>query len=526
MTEVKVILAVDLGTSGPKVGLVTTEGEVLAAEFEPTPLLLFPGGGAEQNPDDWWNAIKTASLRLLARRLVPADAVKAVCLTTQWSGTVAVDRQGMPLMNAIIWMDSRGAPDIKKLARGLFNIQGYSLGKLIRWIRLTGGVPSQVGKDSIAHILYMKNQIPDIYRQVYKFLEPKDYLNFKLTGRFLTTGDSICLHWVTDNRDINHIRYDDSLLKITGIERDKLPDIVQTTEIIGTLLPEVASELGLGGDVQVVAGTPDIPSAAIGSGAVDDFAAHLYLGTSSWLACHVPYKKIDLLHNMASLPSGIPGRYLLINEQECAGACLTYLRDSLLYPQDELGSPYPQDVLWAFNRLAEQVPPGSDKLIFTPWLYGERTPVDDSLVRGGFFNQTLRTTRSHMVRAVFEGVAFNSRWLLMYVEKFIGRRADPIHIVGGGAVSDLWCQIHADVLDRTVLQVRDPIYVNLRGAAWLASVALGCFSFSDIPQHVQVARTYSPRPENRSIYDELFAEFVHIYKSIRPIYARMNSHKE
>ncbi len=517
------ILSIDLGTSGPKVGLVSSRGEVLACEFEPTPLTLLPNGGAEQNPQDWWNAIVKATRRLLKARLVPVESIKGLSCTSQWSGTVPVDRSGNPLMNAIIWMDSRGAPYVEEITGGFPEIEGYNILKLLNWIRLTGGVPTKGGKDPIAHILYLKYEQPEIYRQAYKFLEPKDYINLRLTGKYAAGVDSICMHWVTDNRDINRIKYDDGLLQIADLDREKLPDLMRSTDILGPLSPQSAEELGLSGQVKVVIGTPDIHSAAIGSGAVRDFEAHVYIGTSSWLSCHMPYKKTDLFHNMASVPSGIPGKYMLLDEQEIAGGCLTYLRDSLLFPQDSLsGGSVPEDYFDRLNQAAINAPAGSGKLIFTPWLYGERTPVDDSLIRGGFFNQSLQTTRQHMVRAVFEGVAYNTRWLLQYVEKFIGRPVDNIHLVGGGARSNLWCQIYADVLNRSIRQIRSPVQVNLRGAAYLALVALGCMKFEEISGVVDVENTYHPDPANRAIYDELFTEYVNIYQKLRPIYARLN----
>jgi xylulokinase len=517
------VLAIDLGTSGPKVALVSSTGDVLDYEFEPTPLYLLPGGGAEQNPDEWWEAIRQAASRLLARRAVPPGQVAALGCTTQWSGTVAVDRAGRPLMNAIIWMDMRGAPYLRQVVGGPLQIEGYGIARLLSWIRLTGGVPSQSGKDPIAHILFLKKERPEVYRQAYKFLEPKDYLNLRLTGLFAASYDSICLHWLTDNRDINQVVYSDRLLALTGIEREKLPDLQPAAAVLGPLLPQAAAELGLPAGIPVAIGTPDIQSAAIGSGAVQDFAAHIYIGTSSWLACHVPFKKTDPLHNLASIPAGIPGRYLVTNEQESAGACLNYLKDELLYPQDVLATGgQPDDVYERLNRAAASAPPGSGRLIFTPWLYGERSPVDDASVRGGFHNQSLRTTRAHLVRAVFEGVAYNTRWLLSYVEKFVRRRLDPLLIAGGGAVSDLWCQIYADVLDRTIRQVQEPRLANARGAGFLACTAIGSMAFADISQRIRIARTYQPDPANRQIYDALFAEFVNLYRQNRGIYARLN----
>ena len=173
----KFILAIDLGTSGPKVALVTIHGEVVNHEFEEIELLLLPQGGAEQRPEDWWEAIKKATKRVISKSSISKDEIVAISCTAQWSGTVAIDRQGNSLMNAIIWMDARGAENVKQITGGFIKFKNYGLGKLLRWMRLTGGVPGHSGKDPIAHILFIKNNLPDIYQATYKFLEPKDYLN-------------------------------------------------------------------------------------------------------------------------------------------------------------------------------------------------------------------------------------------------------------------------------------------------------------------------------------------------------------
>jgi xylulokinase len=218
----------------------------------------------------------------------------------------------------------------------------------------------------------------------------------------------------------------------------------------------------------------------------------------------------------------VPGKYFIADEQETAGACLAFLRDNILYADDLLARDQSvPNVYPLFDRMVASVEPGSGKLIFTPWLHGERTPVDDRHVRGGFHNLSLRHTRADMIRAVFEGVAYNSRWLLRYVERFTGRRLDDIHMVGGGAKSDVWCQIHADVLNRTIRQVQDPVQVNVRGIALLAAVATGLITFDQIGD-VAIANTFHPNPANRPIYDELFDAYVTIYKQNNAIYRRLN----
>ena len=523
-TAPECILAIDLGTSGPKVALVTMSGEVLASEVESTELFLSEGGGAEQDPDDWWRAIMTAARRITDRELVPRENVLAVAVTSQWAGTVPVDEKGEALCRAIIWLDSRGAKYVPEVAGGLVRIQGYGALKLESWLRKTGGVPSLAGKEPVAHILFLRHEKPDIYERAYKLMEPKDYLNLRLTGKFYATTDSIALHWVTNNRNIDHIHYDEQLLAQTTLPREKLPDLRRAVDVIGTLTPRAAVELGLDEGTRVVGGTPDVPAAAVGSGAVADFKVHLYVGTSSWLTCHVPFKKTDLIHNMASLPSALPGRYFIGNEQETAGGCMAWLRDSVLCRDDALDPGEPaEDSLERFNELAESVPAGSDKVIFTPWLYGEHTPVADPHLRAAFSNVSLRTTRAHLIRAVMEGVGYNTRWLMGGVESFIGRPFEALRFIGGGAKSSLWCQIFADVLDRPIDRVADPLSANVRGAAFVAAVGLGKLKVEQIASRVPIEKRYTPNRQNRSVYDELFKAFLEIHKHSAPMYQRLNA---
>jgi xylulokinase len=375
------------------------------------------------------------------------------------------------LGDAIIWMDSRGAPYARAVTAGPVRLRGYGIGKLARWVRTTAGLPSRSGKDSIAHILWLRHAEPAICERASLFLEPKDWLNLRLTGRGVATYDSIALHWVTGNRHPDAIGYDPALLRMAGLDRAKLPDLVRACDIVGPLLPGPAADLGIGPGIPVVAGSPDLQSAAIGSGATGDFQAHLSVGTSSWLTCHVPFKNTDLLSNIASLPSPIPG---------------------------------------------------SGGLIFTPWLYGERTPVEDHFIRGGFHNLSLGASRAELVRSVLEGVALNTRWLLGAVERFAGRRLDPIRVIGGGARSDVWCQIFADVLGRTMEQVADPVNAGARGAALLAAVALGELTFSQVPDLVGIAGRYRPDAASQACYDRLYKEFRTIYRRERKAHARLN----
>jgi xylulokinase len=249
-------------------------------------------------------------------------------------------------------------------------------------------------------------------------------------------------------------------------------------------------------------------SAAIGSGAVNDHSAHLYVGTSAWLSCHVPYKRTDPVHSVASLPAAIPGRYLVSTEQQTAGVAFERLRDLLMPGASREG-------FAELENLAASARPGSGGVVFTPWLNGERTPVDDELVRGGLHNLTLATTRADVARSVLEGVALNARWMQRAVERFCLRKLDPIAFVGGGALSPLWAQIMADTLGRTVHRVEDPVSANVRGAGLLAWLALGELGVEQLHGRAPIAEVHTPDAARRATYDELYKAFRAIYRSSR-----------
>jgi len=487
------VLAIDLGTGGPKVAIVTITGRIVAHGFAPVTLHLLPGGGAEQDPDEWWSAIRSAARDALDAAAVDPGSFVGVGCTSQWSGTVAVGTDGRPLMRSIIWMDSRGNRAIRKAAGGPVNVLGYDPRKIAKWIRMTGGAPALSGKDPTAHILFIQDEYPDVYRDTVTFLEPVDYLNLKLTGRTCASFDTIAVHWVTDNRQVDRVVYDDGLLAMSGLDRSKLPEPVPPGTLIGNLTEGAAADLGLPAGVPVAVGSGDVHSAVFGSGAVADFDAHLYIGTSSWISAHVPFKKTAVTSNVASIPAALAGKYVIVDEHETAGASLDFVRRVLGLP----------DGFEAMDEALAATLPGSGRILFTPWLNGERSPVDDHTIRGGFHNLSLSTTREQMVRAVYEGVAFNSRWLLDAVERFANRRFDSLAFIGGGATSAPWCQIHADVLDREIRQIADPRFANVRGAALITLLALGRMNPMEIPAMVEVERTFVPDRSTRAVYDEL-----------------------
>ncbi|MGA2072485.1 MAG: FGGY-family carbohydrate kinase [Terriglobia bacterium] len=515
------VLALDMGSSSVKSALVSARGEVAGTGFETIETILLPGGGAEQNPNQWWNSAVRAARSALAASGLRPEQVRAVACTTAWSVTVPVDAAGRALANALTWMDTRGGPYNTAVVAGFPQVAGYAALKLRKWLKLTGIAPQHSGVDGMGHILFFKHERPEIYAGTHKFLEPMDYLNLRLTGRFAASYATIFPYGVTDNRDPNRIDYHADLLRLSGIDRAKMPDLSPVNAVLGTLTGEASDELGLPRSTPVVMGCGDSHAATIGAGAVGDYEGYFCIGTSAWMSCHVPFKKTDVFHQIATMPAALPGKYMVFGEQGVAGRCLEFLKDRILFPDGAQGL-VPAQVYELLNSEAARVAPGADGLIFTPWINGILSPVQDIHTRSAFFNQSMGTTRGHYVRAVMEGVAFNLRWLKRHVEAFIGRRFPQLAFIGGGALSEVWCGILADVLGCPVRQVASPRSATAVGAAFAALAALGEIQVQEISSLVKVEATHQPAESRRWLYDQQFREFLDFYRRTKPIYKRLN----
>ena len=503
------VLAIDLGTGGAKVGAVSLRGELIAcgpAQAVRTEYL--PGGGAVQDPNSWWDAIRKGVRATL--RGADARELVGVGITGQWGSTVPVGSNGEAVGQCLLWADTRGGQFSAEAMGGRLAMFGYKPGNLLRWMRITGGAPSPHGADPLGHELYMRNREPETYERTVTLLEPLDYLGLRFTGRAVATPVSMVLSWLTDNRPGAKPAYVSDLVRRSGRDAARLPQLLATGSVIGGVLPEVAADFGIP-PVPVVAGIPDLHAAYLGSGAVAPFETHLTISTTAWIACAVPFKRTDVVHQMASVPGVVAGSYLVANNHETAGLCLQWLRDAL--------TPGGYDELCS---VAAEAPAGSDGVMFTPWLNGERTPVEDRTLRAAFLNLSIKTGRAQMIRAVMEGVAFNARWLLDAVEKFVHRPIASLRILGGGAQSSLWCQIHADVLGRRIERVADPMYAGVHGAGLFAAMSLGRIALEDVPDLVRVTDTFEPDAAARATYEPMYLEFKRFYGALHGSYARLN----
>jgi xylulokinase len=502
------ILAVDLGSGGPKVGVVGLDGEIIATAFVPVPTEHTADGGSEQDVQRWWDGIRSSIHEFLGSGVVSGNDLHGVGLTSQWSSIVPVDVAGDPVGACLMWSDHRGARHAREAVGG--PVAGLSPAVLARSIFYTGTVPLTTGEDQLGHELHLRHDQPERYRRTRLLLEPVDYLGLRLTGIAAATPASMFFSSLVDNRPRRPVRYVDSQVRRLRRNPQLLPPLRRTGSLLGPVRSDVAAELGIRAGAPVVCGVPDFFAAYLGSGAVEEYHAHLAISTTSWLTCRVPFKRVDPFRVMASVPGVAPGSYLVINDQASAGYALYWWTRQL-----EIG--YPEAV-----EIAGRASPGAGGTIFLPWLRGEHTPVDHRHSRAGFVNMSASTSRSDLTRAVLEGVALNGRWLLQAVEGFVRRPVASLRVLGGGAQADLWCQIYADVLGRPVERVRDPMFAQLRGAALLARIGLGEITLAQATQMVPVADRFEPDPGSAAVYDPLFAEFTGLFRSLKPHHSRLN----
>jgi xylulokinase len=533
------ILAVDLGNGGPKVAVVSLDGDVRGTAMRPVQVHIGLDGAATQDATEWWDLLQEAAREVIGATDADPSGLHAVAITGQWASTIPVDKHGLPVGPVLLWADTRARDLSARVVGGPVSVGGYAPQKVLPFIRTTSGAPSPNGADPTGHALLLRERMPEIYAQTATLLEPVDYLGLRFTGRAAATPASMSASWLTDNRPGAAHGYVDALVTRTQRDRARLPELLPTGSVLGPLLPEVAEALGVtaslgGSGVPVVCGTPDVHAAVVGSGAVAPYETHMAISTTSWVSSRVPFKRTDILHSIAVIPGLDSAHPLVANNQETGGAALQWLREQIIAPRDgllgggsgigdsgaaqETADPTFEDLL----ALAATAPAGSEGLLFMPWLNGERSPVDDKVARGGWLNVSLRTDRAMLIRSVLEGVALNARWLFEAYEKFLRREVPRVRLLGGGAQSPLWCQIYADVLGRPVEQVPDARHAQLRGAALWARICLGELRLEDVPALVPAAETFLPSPHDRLTYGDMYAEYVKLHGTLKGLYARLN----
>jgi xylulokinase len=513
------ILAIDLGTSNVKAAVVERDGALLGTGRGSIEILHTADGGVEQDPERVWQTVLSAADQALSS-LGDRSRVRGIACASQYSSIVPVDAQGLPSANMLVWMDKRGAPDsLRRLPGG--GRMKPNLFQMGRWLQIHGVPPLPSGSDSLAHMRWLKLARPEAYARTATFLEPMDYVAARLSGRRVANACSSFMMLLTDNRRSTP-SYHPTLLAWSGLDAEKLPELVPVDEPLGPILAEVAERLGLPKSTLVFPSLNDTQAGGMGASAFAGEHAGVSIGTTGVCITHVDFKKTDILNSLATMPCPVPGRNFVMAEAGIGGGAVEYFLQRLVFASDRFGDHSLSDKFAALERAIAPIEAGSGGLLFLPWLTGSITPAEDGKVRGGFLNISLQTTREHMAKAVLEGVALNQRWVQERVARFAKRDIQSIKFYGGGALSSAWSQIFADVLRCPVHQLRDPEYAVSRGVALLGFHRLGELGLDEFEAAVPVAAVYEPRAEAAERYDAMFTQFVQAFKKNRGIFRALN----
>lgn len=492
------LIAHDLGTTGDKASLHHDDGRLITSVTVPYPARFAAGGIAEQDPADWWDAVVSATRQLLSGSGVDPESVAGLVVSGQMMGTVLLDAQGRPVRPAIIWADTRSGVQTRALEQRLgaedaYRVLGHRLNPTY----------------SVEKIMWVRDNEPDVWTRVRHFCVAKDYIVYRLTGRLATERsdasgtnayDQVRGAWSTD------------VLAAAGLDAALFPEIVESTTVAGTLTSESAQALGLPSSVRVVMGGGDGPLAAVGSGIVaPEDGAYVCLGTSSWISFASPTPLHDPQMRTMTFDNVVPGSFVPTATMQAGGASVQWIAEAL-----SADPAHPDTARLTAEAGAEL---DTEDLYFLPYLLGERSPLWDPHARGAFVGIGRHHTRAHLTRAVLEGVAYN---LLTCIQAFreSGATIDRIDAVGGGAQSDAWLGILADVWGVPIRRRTIVEEANSLGAAVTAAVGLGLADFSAARALSEVTAEFLPDAGRHAVHARRHARFVDAYTALEPWFAQ------
>ncbi len=535
----KYVIAYDIGTTGVKTCLFEIDKEIklISAASMGYGLYILEDGGAEQDADEWWNAMCSTTKEIMssekvANKISPSD-IAGISFCSQMQGLVVVDKDGNALRRPMSYMDQRAKEEIKKgIANGI-QIAGANVFKLLPYLYYTGAVSSSV-KDPIWKYKWIEAHEPEVFSKIYKWLDVKEYLICRLTGEFVMTRDSAFGALLYDTRK-GHEGWCLPVCKMVGVNPDHLPTIVKSTDVVGTVNEKAASELGLCAGIPVFGGGGDASLIGVGAGTVLPGETHVYSGTSGWVSTIVEKQTVDAGAMIAAIVGAQDGRFNYFAELETSGKCLEWVKNHLaldeidIYLDKKDVTENPENFEKAYTSLYDylsevilRAPAGSNGVVFTPWLHGNRCPFEDPNAAGMFFNINIDTGKTELIRSVIEGVCFHKRWMLEAQDKKV-KTSDVIRFVGGGALSDVTCQILADVLGRTVETVASPQNVGAVGAAAVIGVGIGAIdSLDKVKDFIPATKVFTPNPENKAVYDRNYKVFKSLYKNNKKEFAILN----
>ena len=525
------VLAYDIGTTGVKTCLFEIGSTItlLAGDSEGYGLYIMEDGGAEQDADEWWAAMCHTTARLLTKTGTAPEQISGISFCSQMQGLVLTDRDGVPVHRPMSYMDQRATEEIRKgIAHGP-QIAGANVFKLLKSLRITGAVSTSV-KDPMWKYKWIEAHEPENFSRAYKWLDVKEYLIHRCTGRFVMTEDSAFATLLYDTRKK---AWSQSLCRTFDVRTEHLPDIIASSDQAGTLTEKAAAELGLAPGTPVFGGGGDASLIGVGAGCTSVGDTHIYCGTSGWVSTVTDRQLVDVSAMIAAIVGAQSGRYNYFAEMETAGKCLEWVRDHLAL--DEIGIYLEKkDITEGREAIARSLydymtetvakaPAGSGGVLFTPWLHGNRCPFEDPTAAGMFFGIRLETGKTELIRAVLEGICYHLRWMLECEARKV-KISDTIRFVGGGALSPVTSQILADITGHTIEVVESPQNVGSVGAAAIAAVGLGLIPDLDrVRSFIPVQSSYVPDRKAHAVYNHYYETFKKLYAANKKLFRSLSS---
>jgi xylulokinase len=494
------LLGIDVSTTGSKALVVNRHGDVVGSATTPHRMTSPRPLWSEQEPEDWWRAVAASIRQALVHASVSADAVSAIGLTGQMHGLVLLDERKRPLRPAILWNDQRCADECDEIRERISRQ---------RLIRITGN--EALTGFTAPKIVWVKNHEPEIFARARHVLLPKDFIRLKLTGALgmdKADGSGTMLF------DLKKRNWSAEVLEALGIPSEWLPPTFEGPDVTGEVSSEAAEATGLRIGTLVVAGGGDQAAQAVGVGAIRSGTVALTLGTSGVVFAPTESCLIEREGRLHAFCHAVPDRWHLMGVMLSAAGSLQWHRDTLAPDA-------------SFDELmfeAAAAPPGSEGLIFLPYLSGERTPYPNPLARGAWVGLTLRHKRRHLTRSVLEGVAFGLKDCFALIQGSGLAAIEQVRVSGGGAKSALWRQIIADVLGAELVTVN-----TIEGAAYGAAIlaGVGCGAWPDVEtacsKLIRIVEQVSPDPERTQLYGLVHDQYKRLYPALRPAFSRLAS---
>jgi xylulokinase len=503
------LLGIDIGTSGTKTLICNEKGKVLATAMAEHPISSPKPGWSEQNPFDWWKATIAATRAVRKKAGIKPSDIAGIGLSGQMHGSVFLGDGPKPLRPALLWNDQRTAKqcaEIESAAGGR-----AALIELVANPALTGFTAPK--------ILWVRENEPKVYEKTKHILLPKDYIRYRLSGEYATEVSDAS---GTLLLDVVHRRWSDRLLELLQIDKSLLPSVHESQVVTGTLTPEAAQELGLSPGVPIVGGGGDQAAGAVGNGICSPGIVSATLGTSGVVFAHSEQPTRDSLGRVHTMCHAVEGKWCVFGCMLSAGGSFQWFRNNLGAAEIAEAKKKKVDPYTLLIKQAQSAPPGCEGLQFLPYLTGERCPYPDPNARGGWIGLTARTTRPMLVRALLEGVTFGMRDALSIMQD-MQIPITQIRASGGGARSDFWLQLQADIYKKPIVTTNaaeGPAY----GVALLAGVGAGIWS--NVEQAACCIRqTKQVKPTKRMIelYDGQYGIYHKLYGDLKERFAEMSA---